>query len=1008
MKKLLMMVVAAIAATMTFAETYTWTGGTGSFKDPSKWTSSGGGVPVEGSDLAFPAGDNVVTDVGTLTVNAISLGGNVELQYGTAGGTFTVNGVISGSGSLTSTGNSAADSITVLKGDNTFTGDYWNNGGRTQVGHANALGRNNTAYFRTNNKPSNCLYFSRFDNTDRIVKNNIVIGRDNGGDAGSVMSVNSVNAKLRLQGQLTLSNTGKCAPLSGMSQTLVYPLHGVTSATGTGYLVLEGGLRNEDTHAAATELNIWKWGKLELAGPVTGTKLTIKNRTAALVEISSSNNVIGNILWDTDSAGAGMVKISADNPFANPVGIYSSVDSGTKTLDLNGHDVSLSVFYAKTGNLLTLTTPAEKPATLTLTGDTADRSFTGTVTGPVTLEYDCAGHGYALTGNTADMTGGIAVKAGTVSVSGSASLAKLTSLEVANEATLTVASGCALPSTLDTLTLGLHATLDLPGSPTFTVGEYWVVDEGGTATRQPGDSVYVVGNVTIVTRHIELPTVEATWTAGGESDTSLATAANWNKEVDLSAKNLVATFASAGSVATASDAADFKGLVFNAPSDFSIVGIGPISTYEEGIVASGEHIYTVGTPFSVMKDQAWSVGAGSTLAFTQAFGGDGDVFVTGGGTLSFTGSGGTHSGNLVLSNASTVVRGKGLGTSDEGTITLSVRANDPMSIDNVTINRQMDIIDASGAGQSVFQCEPNSTNVFNGCIRLHRSNARFIPPAKCEMVYAGGLQSVDMPQWTGFVMVGEGRHIVTNTPVNVIFWTSDSAGDIHLAVGGNTFGEMSIGNDGGNYVQLHIEADNAFSGKGTLRQKRWTLLDLHGHDLQVDSYQTANSDFCTVKSDTMAVLYEDNSGAHGVFAKFEGGASFKRGGTGTTTLNCASPSTGTVECVSGTLAFGANGSWVNANEAIVTGGTLSLAHGAVFGKKTNLRIATGATLNLNFDGVQTVGDVFLGESTTPLTIGDYGALDNAKVPAANRLAAITGAGVLHVRGRRPGMFVIVK
>ena len=131
---MLLMQLAMAFVGVAFGETFTWKGGTGAFSDVTMWTSTSGGVPVEGSDLVFPAGDNVVTDVGTLTVNAISLGGNVELQYGSAGGTFTVNGVISGSGSLTSTGNSAANSITVLKGDNTFTGDYWNNGGQTQVG----------------------------------------------------------------------------------------------------------------------------------------------------------------------------------------------------------------------------------------------------------------------------------------------------------------------------------------------------------------------------------------------------------------------------------------------------------------------------------------------------------------------------------------------------------------------------------------------------------------------------------------------------------------------------------------------------------------------------------------------------------------------------------------------------------------------------------------------------------------------------------------------------------
>lgn len=96
-----------LAGVSVQAETYTWKGGTGSFAEAANWTTSDNGqaVPSGGSiNLVFPSGSSTVTDVGSLTVDTMVLGGAVELQYGSSGGSFVVNGVISGSGSLKSTG----------------------------------------------------------------------------------------------------------------------------------------------------------------------------------------------------------------------------------------------------------------------------------------------------------------------------------------------------------------------------------------------------------------------------------------------------------------------------------------------------------------------------------------------------------------------------------------------------------------------------------------------------------------------------------------------------------------------------------------------------------------------------------------------------------------------------------------------------------------------------------------------------------------------------------------
>ena len=100
MKKLIISAFAAVMSVMAFAQTYTWVGAAGgSWQTATNWQVGGSpasGAPTTGCDLIFP-GDASVAQVPTISVGAISLGGAVELSYS---GTFTVEGVISGSGSL--------------------------------------------------------------------------------------------------------------------------------------------------------------------------------------------------------------------------------------------------------------------------------------------------------------------------------------------------------------------------------------------------------------------------------------------------------------------------------------------------------------------------------------------------------------------------------------------------------------------------------------------------------------------------------------------------------------------------------------------------------------------------------------------------------------------------------------------------------------------------------------------------------------------------------------------
>ena len=92
----------------------------------------------------------------------------------------------------------------------------------------------------------------------------------------------------------------------------------------------------------------------------------------------------------------------------------------------------------------------------------------------------------------------------------------------------------------------------------------------------------------------------------------------------------------------------------------------------------------------------------------------------------------------------------------------------------------------------------------------------------------------------------------------------------------------------------------------------------------------------------------------------------------------------------GTLVFAEGGSWANAAEVVVAGGTLQLEHGAVFGRETVLRVEGSAgRIALDYAGRMRVGAFFL--DGTEQAFGTYGAEGSG---AAHTLPFFTGPGVL--------------
>ena len=97
------------------------------------------------------------------------------------------------------------------------------------------------------------------------------------------------------------------------------------------------------------------------------------------------------------------------------------------------------------------------------------------------------------------------------------------------------------------------------------------------------------------------------------------------------------------------------------------------------------------------------------------------------------------------------------------------------------------------------------------------------------------------------------------------------------------------------------------------------------------------------------------------------------------------------------------GSWRNASEAVVTGGTLELQHGSVFGKQTVVKVSDAGRIELA-DGVSqrcyglTINGV-------PCALGTWGGPESA---AENKDEHFTGRGVLRVAGDGLGLMIFAR
>lgn len=1022
----------------TKAGTDTYVGASGGlWNTPSNWAS--GSVPGAGSLIRVSNGvSSIVVDIEASIESftgpsdtALTLSGSGKLVLAAVqtvienAKDLIVQCEISGSGKLVSRGAGALK----LEHANTYTGgtlrdtdaynpDHSAFSGAIYVGNNAALGTGAVAF--------NCHAGLSIDASVTEIANDITW--DSTYTAPLFYSHLTVNGTTAFTGTLDFSKT-RCARVSEYGSSVTY--NNVVLETTTSFGWDHILIAKSNTH--------------NFTGRVSGTG-SIGSDSYSNWRFSSVSNDLYSVYFYSKTAGNVLESLVRDT-FLDTTRVIFRTGSGAtaQSWKLHGFDQTVdcacdSVDGAPAAHVHYVETDADKPARLTMKA-TGDRSFAGYYKGPLSVCWNPTGaYTLTLTGGTHSTSGALIVSNGTVSVTGGASFANLSGIEVAKNATLSFASGTTVRRRLAKLVLQEGATFAFADATELLVEELWTADAAGNLTQHAPDRTYTsteipaLNNVRVTTVHVEQPSVPVIWTAGGGADTSFATDANWSAKPDFTSAGTVATFANAGSVATATTDVTLKGIAFGTVEPFTVGGAGTISLYEAGIAAqapgAGTAIYTVSAPLALRTSSAWSAGTNTTLSLEGAMTGcetmpgASTITVTGDGTVNWRGDpGGTCAADFVFSNTTVNVYGQGLGASTAGRMTFTdyPQGHSHVTFSNAVVNQEVYLrpqpMEGVRYGSGNFiNFQAGTTNVFNGLVSIYDNYLRFACPDGACCIFAGGVynDSYFFP-----VPLGAGLYVITNTPVNVDSWWSDTTGHTLIAVPGNQFrSSIHLGNASavGVTSSVRLDVDNAASLCPELYLSSQAKFDLNGHDFGVNSLATGHADATPeVTSATPATLYATNfttAITHPV--RFTGAASFVKGGSGNLFLSGVSTSTGTVEVVTGgTLLFSEAGSWRKASRATVQAGAkLVLGGDNTFGKSTDVYIENSPVpaLDIQKEGAQQpVRDLYIGGVKQARgTWGATGSKDaGGRPPQHVDDSHFAGAGVLTVVGNQ-GLMVIVR
>lgn len=1051
-----------------FAETCTWTGGSGKWSEASCWADAR--VPTAGDAVVLNASEavTIVNDCGPLSLESIEFQGagltlssedvltltgkegvvlwnratadvTIEAPLSFSGGLTNVvslggaskalvfGGPISGAGAVWFSGNASKDNLVKLLANNTYEGGTRYSYCSVVAGTTSAFGAART-----------CVWHSAGDGSLTL---NVP------GDWNySFMIGSSGSQQLWFQTAGTYNVNGKVLASADSGWFRPY--------TGSGVVVnfneaveLPGYTMYQHPHSNA-ELHFKKPLHVDL----------IRNGSAfgyagGYICLDAPTNDYREVwVGFSDNIKCGV-------PFALAPSVpilWKEYLGGKGYLDLCGHDQTALALDTGDGTATTgrYVASTGSGATLFLCGATKDYAACCILKDAVSLVWNPAeAVVQELKDHSHPTSGALMVSNGTLRISGASTLKNLSAVRVADGATFDLATtqpssleslqelvigeggrfvavdSAATPFGMDRLVLELSetATLELPAGCDCSFAAIYVTEGGVRRAVSGGDQTgkikQIVGGGRIAVKMTEVAEDPATWTAGGGSDTRIGTAANWNdgQAHDLASGGFLPTFAAAGLEARVDAPAAFKGIVFSgAGESFALTGVGPVSLHGRGIVAEAPHgavrTNVVDVPLSVRADQTWKVASGTTLRVAAPLSSDFAYAVTnaGSGTVELAASSpsfvGTfvHAGGTLDVLASTNAFG---GAGDAPVVIDEVKAGSGVRTRLYGTVVERPVVYYAWNNSNVLMAHDRTTNRFTRAFTLPQTGQPFRPRLKNRSVVIceDGMSAANYFTPTGDDW-GLCYWIFENGPFTCE--RSFNVGQYLCA----TFN--AVGNSIQNYLSLEgPQSSLAFGVDFAFDQPKLPLsiganakngaIRLNGHSQRFGDFRiAAGASGLAVDSSAPAVLYvNQTTDTTNAAVDFTGFAGLSKAGAATLTLDLALSSTGTVEVTEGTLALTANGSWAFCTNVTVSGsGTYSVAAARAFSRKASVSISDDGKVEIAAGVTLVCKGLYLGGSDVEMPAGTY---SRTAAPEAYR-KYFAGDGVLVSRGTRPGMVFVVR